>query len=226
MPNKMDVPQIVRDRSNDQDNTTQSNGAYVQDLKKTTTVLPPAKPFKEKSKQENQTSANKNKKKPSIVGAKETEKRKAKDAKKIEQANVFKMEQIFSLEQITELGPEVKAQELTIQFQIATQKYLSIKKMLSQSQKTSIEDKLTKLQKRIYELVRNSSSGATKKTTNKIKEENPFEGDASSMFGFIPIKDRDKEEEDPNASNEKKKESNPFGFIAGKDRDKEEKESN
>lgn len=222
MPNKMDVPQIVRDRSNDQDNTTQSNGAYVQDLKKTTTVLPPAKPFKDKNKQDSKAEVIKNKKKPSVIGSKETEKRKANDGKQLEQSNLFKMEQIFSLEQITELGPEVKAQELSIQFQLATQKYLSIKKLLSQSQKASIEEKLSKLQKRMYELFRNSNSESVNTSSKKILEENPLEDDTSSLFGFIPIKDREKEEEDQNTPKDNEKGDSPFGFIAGKDRDKEE----
>lgn len=229
MPGKMEIPQIVRDRSSEQDNSSRSNGQYVQDLKQDTTVFPPTKPFHQQKKPEDNNKID-NQKKKSALNLKEnatlkgkeksseveSKKDKVEKAKKVEEANLFKMETIFSIEQLTEQGPDIKAQELNMQYQLATRKFLKIKDALSEKQKTTIEQRLLLLQKKIYELLKKDASGAV----NRGQKLNPDllldEDDMSSILGSIPFLGSLKQNEENEEAN---KSTSFFGILGAKDED-------
>lgn len=229
----MDIPQIVRDRSSDQDNSSRSNANYVQDLKQDTTVFPPSKPFQDQKKPE-ENSKNNHEEKKSALSIKESSKLKGKEksgevesksdrkekSKKIEEAALFKMENIFSIEQLTEQGPDIKAQELNLQYQLAVKKYLKIKEVLTEKQKTKIELQLVKLQKKIYELLRKDASGGVGRMQKFNPELIMDEDDLSSIFGAIPFLGK-KSDEKEDKENDKKRSF--FGILAAKD-DEDENE--
>jgi hypothetical protein len=234
MPGKMEIPQIVRDRSSDQTNDSRSNATYVQDLKQDTTVFPPTKPFQEQKKTEDNNKVDKKHKK-SALNIKESSKLKGKEkasevvstsdkkdhTKKVEDASLFKIESIFSMEQLAEQGPDIKAQELNLQYQLAVKKYIKIKEALSEKQKTDIEQQLLKLQKKIYELLRKDASGAV----SRSKKMNPDfildEDDLSSIFGAIPFLGKKGDEKDEQNG---KKSSSFFGLLAAKDDDDDQED--
>lgn len=232
MPGKMEIPQIVRDRSSEQDNSSRSNAQYVQDLKQDTTVFPPSKPFQEQKKPEDNPRQDLQRKKSALnqkenarlkgkekPGEVESKSEKSEKVKKVEQANIFKMETIFSIEQLTEAGPDIKAQELNMQYMLATRKFLKIKDALTEKQKTEIQQRLLLLQKKIYDLLRKDASGAVTRTPKFNPELLLDEDDLGSILGAIPILGKKRENKDENDQDKKR---SFFGILGAKDDDDEE----
>lgn len=176
MPNKIDTVDIVRDREHDRENDVHptSNADYVTELDKSTSIMPPEKPFEKDVAQDN-SNVKENETSKNELFAQQTR------------------EKVYEIER-SDQTVETKLHLLKIQYEKAT--LMISQGGLAAKDRAALSTLIRELEKKLSDYrAKNSSGGKPNMLAIPILPEDEDGEGLGNIFGFF-AKDRDKEKEE------------------------------